>query len=101
MLIIDKNYLKYNPQIFISKLDTFENDIRKYKTIYLFIDDLQIFYEKYNLLKNHSNVIFVIDKNIKIDKEIEIKHIESDVITTHNFKRKIIRFKFLKDYLEN
>ena len=96
-IIIDQDYEKYRPLVILSEIDTFEVNTRKYKQLYVFIDDLRLFKKKYKQFGN--NCIFIINKNIYIDNNnIDIKFKKYD-LKDINFKNKIINHTFIRNFL--
>ena len=97
-IIIDKNYNKYSPLIILSEVNIFEFNIKKFKTAYILIDNLNVFYKKYKQFPD--NCIFILTKNIYIDiEDLEIVYIDSDFDYKFNFKNNIIKHNFIKAYV--
>jgi hypothetical protein len=97
-LIIDSNYKDYHPLVNISMIDIFETNLKKYKQLFVFVDDLTIFYRTYRLFTD--NCVFVLDKNIIIKKnDIEIEYVKYGLDETYNFKNKVLKHDFIRKYL--
>jgi len=97
-LIIDSNYKSYSPLVNLSLVDLFETNLKKYNKLYVFIDDLILFYKSYKMFTD--NCIFILDKNILIKRDdIEIEYKNYDIDLTYNFKNKVLKHDFIREYL--
>jgi hypothetical protein len=98
-IIIDKIF-KYNPLLLLSKIDTFEIDLRKYQSLYILIDtDMNYFYSVYKNYPIHT--IFILDKNIKIKKDLDVEYFYAEIDKEYDFKDKILKHKFIKEFIYN
>ena len=96
-LIIDKNYYRYQPQIILSEYDPLEISIEKYKTIYVFVDDFKLLGTQ---KLNKPNVVYVTDRDVVINcRNIEIDKIRYDRDIKQDFKKKIVNFGFIYEWL--
>lgn len=98
-IIIDKEYNKYQPLMNISKIDLFEINLKKHKILYIFIDNLKLFRKIYKKFTN--NCIFIINRNIVFDfgNDFEFIYKSVDFDSNYNFKNKVIRYIFLREYI--
>lgn len=94
-IIIDENIYKYRPLFNLSEIDLFEYDLSKYKIVYLYIDNLDKFY---NFSYNKGNEIYVIDKDIVFKNNYDIEKISYTIKET-NFKKKICKQEYIRNYL--
>jgi hypothetical protein len=99
-LIFDNNYLQYHPLVNLSEIDLFEINLKKFKQLYVFIDKINVFYKIYKFFTD--NCIFVYNSNVyfKVDNFIIENHIFDLNKDVEDFREKIIRHDFIKDYLK-
>jgi hypothetical protein len=82
-----------------SLIDVFEINLRKYKQLFVYNDDIKLFYKSYKSYTD--NCTFLIDKNILIKKnDIEIEYVNYNIDLDYNFKNKIIKHDFIREYLK-
>jgi hypothetical protein len=99
-LLIDIEVQKYQPQFFFSKILDIESvNVRKFNKVYLYIDDLNIFYSYYNSFDS-AKVIYLYNKNIVLrnSENFDINIINCDAEPV-DIKDLIIGNKYIKDYL--
>jgi hypothetical protein len=99
-LIIDTDFQKYQPQFNLSKILDIESvNINKFNKVYLYIDDLPIFYDNYSLF-NPGKVSFLFGKNIKMrDADMFIFNVVNLNSEPIDIKDMVIKNKYIKDYL--
>jgi hypothetical protein len=98
-LIIDKDLNNYNPLFNFSVTQNIESiSINKYERVYLFIDDLNMFYKFYNDF-NKDQVTFIYNKNIKFKVNDLLIEVKSFIIDGNDFREKVIKHNFIKNYL--
>jgi len=98
-IIIDKSIENYFPLVNLTEIDIFEVNLKKFKKVYVFIDNLNQFYRKYKLFP--ENCIFLVDNNIKIDIEnVEIENKYKSFDKEYNFLNKIVHFDFIREYIK-
>lgn len=99
-IIIDENYKEYPHLVILSEIvdSLFEINLKKYKVLFVFIDNLNLFYRTHTLFSD--NCVFIIDKNVYFDDcdNIELKKYTFN--EEYDFKDKIIKYNFLRDYLK-
>ncbi len=100
-LLIDTEFQKYQPQFNLSKILDIESvKVEKFKKVYLYINDINIFYNCFSLF-DCDKVIFLFNKNILIKNynmfDIRIiNQIEEKI----DIKDMIIKNSYIKDYLK-
>ena len=99
-LLIDTEVQKYQPQFFFSKILDIESvNVRKFEKVYLYIDDINIFYSFYSLF-DPAKVIYLFNKNIILYNseyfDISIINCEIEAV---DIKDLIINNKYIKEYL--
>lgn len=98
-IIIDNKIEDYYPLMNLSDVDTFEINLRKFKVLYIFIDNLKQFYRKYSLFP--KNCVFLIDKNIVINlQDVEIENRYKSYNKDYIFLDKVLHFDFIRDYFK-
>lgn len=99
-LIIDTEFQKYQPQFNFSKILDIESvNVNKFDKVYLFIDELPVFYNNYERF-SEEKVIFLFNRNIILrdSEKLDISIVNSQPEEI-DVKDMIIKNKYIKDYL--